>query len=88
MNKEILEEIANKIINKIDKLEYNTEISNSMLWKEEICENKIEFDDLFELNNKIIEACERKDYNLNFDRYKGAYVGLPWEIPFIKEKRD
>ena len=86
MNKEILEEITNKIVKKIDKLEYNTEVSNSMLWKEEIDENKIEFDELFELNDKIIEKCEKKNYNLNFDNYKGASIGLPWDIPFIKEE--
>ena len=55
MDKEILEKIANKIVKKIDELEYNTEVSNSVLWKEEIAKNKIEFNDLFELDDKIIK---------------------------------
>lgn len=72
MDKEILEKIANKIVKKIDELEYNTEVSNSVLWKEEIAKNKIEFNDLFELDDKIIKKCENKNYNLNFGKYEGA----------------
>lgn len=87
MDKEILEKIANKIVKKIDEFEYNTEVSNSVLWKEEIAKNKIEFNDLFELDDKIIKKCENKNYNLNFGKYEGAYIGLPWDIPFIKEEK-
>lgn len=85
--KNLIEEIANKVVNKIDELEYNTEISNSELWKDLINPNEMDFDELFELNNRIIDLCENKEYMLNFDKYEGADVGLPYSIPFIKEKK-
>lgn len=87
-NKEdLIEEIANKVVNKIDKLEYNIEISNSELWKDLINSNELDFDELFELNNRIIELCKNKEYILNFDKYNNATVGLPYHIPFIKEEK-
>ncbi|MBQ2588188.1 MAG: hypothetical protein II576_02925 [Prevotella sp.] len=59
--KNLIEEIANKVVNKIDELEYNTEISNSELWKDLINPNEMDFDELFELNNRIIDLCENKE---------------------------
>lgn len=82
---ERIEEIINKIVYKIDKLDSGTEIAMSELWKDEIKRHKLEFDDLFDINEKILNICEEKNIKLNFDKYDGACVGLPYDIPFIKE---
>lgn len=37
------------------------------------------------MNEKILDMCEEKNIKLNFDKYDGACVGLPYDIPFIKE---
>lgn len=82
---ERIKEIINKIVSKIDKLDSDTEIAMSELWKDEIKRYKFEFDDLFDMNEKILDICEEKNIKLNFDKYDGACVGLPYDIPFIKE---
>lgn len=78
-------EIIDKIINKINNLDSGTEISMSELWQNEIKRYKLEFNDLFDMNEKILDMCEEKNIKLNFDKYDGACVGLPYDIPFIKE---
>ena len=77
--------IIDKIVSKIEKLDKGTEISMSELWKDEIKRYKLEFEDLFDMNEKILDICEEKSINLNFDKYAGACVGLPYDVPFIKE---
>ena len=82
---DIIDEIIDKIINKINNLDSGTEISMSELWQNEIKRYKLEFNDLFDMNEKILDICEEKNIKLNFDKYDGACVGLPYDIPFIKE---
>ena len=82
---DIINEIINKIVDKINNIDSGTEISMSELWKDEIKRYKLEFDDLFDMNEKILDICEEKNIKLNFDKYDGAYIGLPYDIPFIKE---
>lgn len=82
---DIINEIINKVVYKINNLDTGTEITMSELWREEIKRYNFEFNDLFDMNEKILEICEEKNIRLNFDRYEGAYVGLPYDIPFTKE---
>ena len=72
-------------VDKINNLDSGTEISMSELWQNEIKRYKLEFNDLFDMNEKILDMCEEKNIKLNFDKYDGACVGLPYDIPFIKE---
>ena len=81
---ENINKIIDKIIAKIDKLDKGTEIAMSELWKDEIKRYKLEFEDLFDMNEKILDICEEKNIKLNFDKYADAYVGLPYDVPFIK----
>lgn len=80
-----IKEIINKVAYKIEELDKGTEITVSELWKDEIKNYKFEFDDLFDMNGKILDICKKKNIKLNFDKYDGACVGLPYDIPFIKE---
>ena len=77
--------IIGKIVDKIDKLDKGTEIAMSEVWKDEIKRYKLEFEDLLDMDEKILDICEEKNIKLNFDEYYGAYVGMPYDVPFIKE---
>lgn len=82
---ENIKKIIDKVVNKIDKLDKGTEIAMSELWKDDVKRYKLEFEDLFDINEKILDICEKRNIKLNFDKYVDACVGLPYDVPFIKE---
>lgn len=82
---ENIKKIIDKVVNKIDKLDKGTEIAMSELWKDDVKRYKLEFEDLFDINEKILDICEKRNIKLNFDEYVDACVGLPYDVPFIKE---
>lgn len=82
---ENIKKIIDKVVNKIDKLDKGIEIAMSELWKDDVKRYKLEFEDLFDINEKILDICEKRNIKLNFDKYVDACVGLPYDVPFIKE---
>ena len=83
MNKNV-EEIVEKLFLKLKKLPSGYETSTSELLGKDSLEN-FSTKDLFDINKQLIEKCEKENIKLNFDKYSGAVVGLPFYIPFIKE---
>ena len=83
MNKNV-EEIVEKLFLKLKELPSGYETSTSELLGKDSLEN-FSTKDLFDINKQLIEKCEKENIKLNFDKYSGAVVGLPFNIPFIKE---
>lgn len=83
MNKDI-EEIVENLFLKLKELPSGFEISTSQLIGKDSLKN---FSDkeLFDIHYKLIEKCKNENVKLNFDRYSGAIVGLPFVVQFIKE---
>ena len=81
--KKDIEDVVNEVVTAIEKLPKETEISISEILKSDI--EKYDTKELFEINKKVIKKCEEIGIKLNFDKYKGQIVGLPFNIPFIKE---
>ena len=78
-----IENTVNVLVDVIEHLSSGKEISIS-----EILGNNVSIYDsneLFDINSKTLEKCENNGIKLNFDKYNGQYVGLPFNIPFIKE---
>lgn len=83
MNKNV-EEIVEKLFLKLEELPSGYETSTSELLGKDSLEN-FSTKELFDINKQLIEKCEKENIKLNFDKYSGAVVGLPFNIPFIKE---
>lgn len=81
--KKDIEDVVNEVVTAIEKLPKETEISIFEILKSDI--EKYDTKELFEINKKVIKKCEEIGIKLNFDKYKGQIVGLPFNIPFIKE---
>ena len=83
MNKNV-EEIVEKLFLKLKELPSGYETSTSELLGKDSLEN-FSTKDLFDINKQLIEKCKKENIKLNFDKYSDAVVGLPFNIPFIKE---
>ena len=81
--KKDIDSTVKMLVNKIKELPVNTEISISELLGLHI--NDYETKELFEINKKVLSTCKESGIILNFDKYKDEIVGLPYNIPFIKE---
>ena len=81
--KKDIDSTVKMLVNKIKELPVNTEISVSELLGLHI--NDYETKELFEINKKVLSTCKENGITLNFDKYKDEIVGLPYNIPFIKE---
>lgn len=77
------ENIINELVDAIDKLPKGTEIALSNIMGDKF--KNYNTNELFELNKKVLSKCKEKGIVLNFDKYKDQVVGLPFNIPFIKE---
>lgn len=79
-----MEEIINAIYEKIKSLEVGTETTILQLIPKELI-NKYTNQQLMEITSKVFMKCSDNNIVLNHDKYKDKEVGLPYNIPFIKE---
>ncbi len=79
-----LETIIKNLTGKIKELEPNTEISISNLLGKDVISN-YSSKDLFDIYDGVIKKCKEENIDLDFSKYKGQIVGLPYNIPFIKK---
>lgn len=79
-----IEEIVENLFQKIKKLPsgYETSVSE-LLGKNNI--KKLSVQDLFNINEQLLEKCEKENIKLIFNMYSDIFVGLPFYVPFIKE---
>lgn len=75
--------IINELVDAIDKLPKGTEIALSSIMGDKF--KNYSTNELFEINKKVLSVCKERGIILNFDKYKDQAVGLPFNIPFIKE---
>lgn len=75
--------IINELVDAIDKLPKGTEIALSSIMGDKF--KNYSTNELFEINKKVLSACKERGIILNYDKYKDQAVGLPFNIPFIKE---
>jgi len=81
MNKNI-DEIVDYIFIKVKKLPSGTKTTTSHLLDQN---EKYSSQEMFEIHKKLLNKCESENIQLNFDKYKGTNVGLPFNITFTKE---
>lgn len=79
-----LETIIENLTNKIKELEPNTETSIPSLLGKDVITN-YSSNDLFDIYIGVINKCKEENIDLDFSKYKGQIVGLPYNIPFIKK---
>lgn len=79
-----LETIIENLTSKIKELEPNTETSISSLLGKDVIAN-YSSNNLFDIYNGVIKKCKEENIDLDFSKYKGQIVGLPYNIPFIKK---
>ena len=77
------ENIINELVDAIEKLPKGTEIALSSIMGDKF--KNYSTNELFEINKKVLSVCKERGIILNFDKYKDQAVGLPFNIPFIKE---
>lgn len=97
MNEEKLKKIVDEIIDdddqclnilvyntvkKILDLPENTEISITELMDSESNSN---VNYMFKINRFVTEVCKKINITLDKSKYKGKFVGLPFNIPFVKK---
>ena len=81
--KVLINDVIDELVDNIERLPKGTEISLSNVMGDKVKNYSII--ELFGINEKVISACKEKGITLNFDKYKDSDVGLPFNIPFIKE---
>ena len=79
-----VEEIVEELFLKLKGLPSGTEISTSELLGKDMLK-KFSTKDLFDINKRLMEKCEMENIKLNFEKFSGTIVGLPFNIPFTKE---
>ncbi len=78
-----IDNTINVIVDVIEHLQSGTEISISQILGKNI--DNYETNELFEINKCVLKKCEENGIKLDFSKYAGQIVGLPFNIPFIKE---
>ena len=77
-----LNEIVYNVIKKIIDLPDGSETTISELVNDKETFNNIEL--MFKITEMVHLVCEKININLDGSKYNGMYVGLPFNIPFVK----
>lgn len=88
MDRTLIEESVQKIVEMIKTLPNNTEttiatLAENVLGKEYVANDPIE---LIEINQRVFEECEIINITLDNSEYNDCMVGLPYNIPFIVKR--
>ena len=79
-----LDNIVNKMIEKIELLPVNIETSICQLLDKENLD-RLSNDDLFKITSLFNQKCKEKNIVIDNSKYAGQLIGLPFNIPFIKK---
>lgn len=78
-----IEHTVEVLVKVIEELPKGTEISLRGILGNHF--QDYDLNELLEINRNVIRVCSENGINLNFDKYKVQEIGLPYNIPFIKE---
>lgn len=81
-NDQYLNETVFNVVKKIIDLPENTETAISKLVDSE---NKSDIDLMFEIDELVTEICEKIHITLDKSEHTGQFIGLPFDISFIKK---
>lgn len=75
--------VISKVVDKIKQLPSNSETTIYELLGEDV--NKFTSEQLFKIDEIVLKVCKKEKIELDFSKYAGQCVGVPYNIPFIKK---
>lgn len=82
-----VEELVNEIFEEIKRLPDGTEISTAQILDKLYPDIELSTEDLFKIEKEVRKKSELEGIILDKSKYDGAFVGLPFNIPFIKNTK-
>ena len=85
-NSSIIENIVEAVVGDISKMPIGTEATLfEIICKYKKLDRNDDIKFLFELTEKINEKCKEKNIILDYSKYKGKKVGLPFNVYFVRK---
>ena len=82
-----VEKLVNEIFEEITKLLDGTEISTAQILKKLYPNFELSTEDLFKIEMEVRKKSELEGIVLDKSKYDGQFVGLPFNIPFVKSTK-
>lgn len=82
-----MENLTNEMFEEIKSLPDGTEISTAQILKKLYPNLELSTEDLFKIEREVIAKSEVEGILLDKSKYDGAFVGLPFSIPFVKNTK-
>lgn len=79
MNEDILDSIANEIVEKIEKMPVGTEFIIGNLFRE----YELDIDSKFKVQEVVLNLCKEKQINI-INTQPDAVLGMPWVFKYKK----